>query len=181
MHGGHVVSALLAFDVLGDVSRDDKLVWQPLLKSGVSWGVIDSPDNVVMERIRQVIDFMDDREWCRRTGNDYKVGLELRSGDFHEEVNRVLEIGRVEDLLHDPRCPKLIVACLEYKGWGSLILQAKDRVDRISLQAESIAYYNVSGGYSETDETVWISELKMLVASGSGLDQLGWRAARKMA
>jgi hypothetical protein len=180
-HGGHVVSAILTYDVLGAASRDEKLVWQPLLESGVRWGVIDSPDNVVMERIRQVIDFIDDREWCRRTGNDFKVGLELRSGGFHEDVNRVLEIGRVEDLLHDPRCPKLIVACLEYKGWGSIILQANDRVDRISLQADSIAYYNVSGKYSETDATVWISELKTLVASGLGLDRLGWKAARKLA
>lgn len=180
-HGGHIVGALLAYDVLGDASRDEKLVWQPLLESGMSWGVIGSPDPIVMERIRQVIDFIDDREWCRRVGSDFKVGLELRSGDFHEEVNRVLEIGRVEDLLHDPRCPRLIVACLEYKGWGSLILQAKDRVDRVSLQAESSAYYNISGGYSESDGTVWITELKALVASGSGLDRLAWKASRQLA
>jgi hypothetical protein len=172
---------MLSYDVLGDASRDEKLAWQPLLATGLAWGVIASAHAGVTERLQEVIDYIDDREWCRRQGNEFKVGLELRSGDFHEEVNRVLEISGIGDLLHDRRCPKLILACLEYKGWQSVIVQAKDRVDRVSLQVDGSAFYNISGGYSETDRTVWIPELKALIASSSGLGRLVWQRSRQLA
>jgi hypothetical protein len=177
--GADILAGLLAFDACDHIDREAKLAWQPLLEAGFAWGILDSPEPEVVNRIQEVVDFLDDPEWCRRTGERLGLKLRFKTGGLHEAFNRILEIDGA-DLLADVRVPQAALSCLEYRMFATLVIESKGRSDRIALKADEPAFSNIVG-HVGTRAEVWLTELRQLVSDGRGLRDLSWTESPELA
>jgi hypothetical protein len=180
-HGGATTAGLLMFDVLGHSSRDDVLAWQRPLEVAFALGVLDSSEQAVLDRIQWAVDFIDDREWCRRLGDRLGIQLEFNNEGFAAGFDRVIRVEGIKDLIDDPRAPQIMLSALEYRSSDTLVLQAKDRSDLISLQQGETAWVNRNGAFTESAAPVWLPQLKELASRGFGFDRLSWKGGARLA
>lgn len=135
----------------GGKRRERVVSWQPHLQAAFDKNLVDVDDDTVKfltatghavdkgrveTDLLEALDFIDDALWCDQRASDLgltQLALEATSPGQRSSVR--LNVNGVEDPLHDPRIPTLIVAVCQYRSTDAVTLFGADHDWRVAVSA----------------------------------------------
>ena len=135
----------------GEKRRDRVVSWQPYLQAAFDKNLIDVNDDTiefllatghtvdkgrVATDLLEALDYIDDTLWCGQRAAALGLSqLTLKATSAGQRTSVRLYVSGVEDPLHDPRIPGLIVAVRQYRSTDAVALFGSDHDWRVVVSA----------------------------------------------
>jgi hypothetical protein len=95
--------------------------------------------------ILEALEFIDDDLWCaQRSAELALAGLELKATSAGDRTGIRIMVDGIDDPLHDPRIPALVVSISRYRRTDTVAIFGKNPDWRLAISGDEPIYYMAS-------------------------------------